>query len=195
MSPRGVAIEGLRERLFEAAERVLARDGAAALTSRAVTEEAGCSKGVLHTHFAGLDEFVADLVLHRFAEAAGLSEDLPSRAGTGSVEENLTDVASAVLSLDPGLVGLAVTRPAAAQRVREAWAGGAPGFTAIQDAIGRYLRAEQELGRVAVPLDVETVALALVGTLHHLLMTGSPDAGPESRAHVGRLVRVLIRTG
>ncbi|MEU5216862.1 TetR family transcriptional regulator [Streptomyces sp. NPDC020807] len=194
MSPRGVAIEGLRERLFAAAERVLARDGAAALTSRAVTEEAGCSKGVLHTHFTGLDEFVADLVLHRFAEAAGLSEDLPARAGAGSVEENLTDVASAVLSLDPGLVGLAVTRPAAAQRVREAWAGGAPGFAAIQDAIGRYLRAEQELGRVAVPLDVETVALALVGTLHHLLMTGSPDAGPESHAHVGRLVRALIRT-
>lgn len=76
MSPRGVAIEGLRERLFAAAERVLARDGAAALTSRAVTEEAECAKGVLHTHFAGLDEFVAELVLYRFRTAAALSENL-----------------------------------------------------------------------------------------------------------------------
>ncbi|KPI06620.1 regulatory protein TetR [Actinobacteria bacterium OV450] len=194
MSPRGVAIEGLRERLFTAAERVLARDGAAALTSRAVTEEAGCAKGVLHTHFAGLDEFVAELVLYRFGTAAALSEDLPSRAGTGSVGENLADVASAVLSLDPGLVGLAVTRPRAAQRVREAWQAGAPGFTAIQEAVSDYLLAEQELGRVATPLDVESVALALVGTLHHLLMTGSADAAPGFQAQVERLIRVLIRT-
>nr|WSW58323.1 TetR family transcriptional regulator [Streptomyces sp. NBC_00998] len=194
MSPRGVAIEGLRERLFAAAERVLARDGAAALTSRAVTEEAGCAKGVLHTHFAGLDEFVAELVLYRFGTAAALSEDLPSRAGTGSVGENLADVASAVLSLDPGLVGLAVTRPLAAQRVRQAWQAGAPGFTAIQEAVSGYLRAEQEIGRVATPLDVESVALALVGTLHHLLMTGSADAAPDSQAQVERLIRALIRT-
>ncbi|MCX5149115.1 MULTISPECIES: TetR/AcrR family transcriptional regulator [unclassified Streptomyces] len=194
MSPRGVAIEGLRERLFAAAERVLARDGAAALTSRAVTEEAGCAKGVLHTHFAGLDEFVAELVLYRFGTAAALSEDLPSRAGTGSVGENLADVASAVLSLDPGLVGLAVTRPLAAQRVRQAWQAGAPGFTAIQEAVSGYLRAEQEIGRVATPLDVESVALALVGTLHHLLMTGSADAAPGSQAQVERLIRALIRT-
>ncbi|MEV5972282.1 TetR family transcriptional regulator [Streptomyces sp. NPDC051921] len=194
MSPRGVAIEGLRERLFAAAERVLARDGAAALTSRAVTEEAECAKGVLHTHFAGLDEFVAELVLYRFGAAAARSAELPSRAGTGSVGENLADAASAVLSLDPGLVGLAVTRPLAAQRVREAWQAGAPGFAAIQEAISGYLRAEQELGRVATPLDVESVALALVGTLHHLLMTGSADAEPGPQAQVERLVRALIRT-
>ncbi|MFF5705317.1 TetR/AcrR family transcriptional regulator [Streptomyces sp. NPDC012794] len=194
MSPRGVAIEGLRERLFEAADRVLARDGAAALTSRAVTEEAGCAKGVLHTHFSGLDEFVAELVLHRFGAAAALSQDLPSRAGTGGVADNLADVTSAVLSLDPGLVGLAVTRPAAARRVREAWAGGAPGFAAVERAVGAYLRAEQELGRVAAAVDVESAALALVGTLHHLLMTGPADAEASSRARVGRLVRALTGT-
>ncbi|MEU5062621.1 TetR family transcriptional regulator [Streptomyces virginiae] len=194
MSPRGIAIEGLRERLFAAAERVLVRDGSAALTSRAVTEEAGCAKGLLHTHFAGLDDFVAELVLYRFATAAALSGDLPSRAGTGTVGENLAGMASAVLSLDPGLVGLAVTRPLAAQRVREAWQAGAPGFTAIQEAVSGYLRAEQELGRVATPLDVESVALALVGTLHHLLMTGSADAAPASQAQVERLIRALIRT-
>ncbi|MEX0171116.1 TetR family transcriptional regulator [Streptomyces sp. LMG1-1-1.1] len=194
MSPRGVAIEGLRERLFDAAERVLARDGAAALTSRAVTEEAECAKGVLHTHFTGLDEFVAELVLHRFATAAARSQDLPSRAGTGSVDANLAEVSAAVLSLDPGLVGLAVTRPVAARRVREAWQAGAPGFSAIQDAVSGYLHAEQELGRVAAPLDTESVALALVGTLHHLLMTGSAEATPGSQARIERLIHALVRT-
>ncbi|MEU9038590.1 TetR family transcriptional regulator [Streptomyces sp. NPDC048352] len=194
MSPRGVAIEGLRERLFAAADRVLARDGAAALTSRAVTEEAGCAKGVLHTHFAGLDEFVAELVLFRFGTAAALWRELPSRAGAGEVADHLADVAAAVLSLDPGLVGLAVTRPAAARRIREAWAAGAPGFAALEDAVSGYLRAEQGLGRVAASVDAESAALALVGTLHHLLMTGPPDAVPSSAARVRRLVRAVLGT-
>ncbi|WP_197359337.1 TetR family transcriptional regulator, partial [Streptomyces clavuligerus] len=82
MAPRGVAIPDLRARLFDAAERVLARDGAAALTSRAITEEAGCAKGVLHHRFAGLDAFVAELVLDRYARIAALAEGLPGRAGT-----------------------------------------------------------------------------------------------------------------
>jgi AcrR family transcriptional regulator len=46
--PTGVAIRDVREQLFDAAERVLLRDGPAALTSRAVTDEAGVAKGVLH---------------------------------------------------------------------------------------------------------------------------------------------------
>ncbi|UQX04423.1 TetR/AcrR family transcriptional regulator [Streptomyces sp. RerS4] len=194
MSPRGVAIEDLRERLFAAAERVVAGDGAAALTSRAVTEEAGCAKGVLHAHFAGLDEFVADLVLHRFAITAAAAADLPSRAGAGTVHGHLADVASTVLALDPGVVGLAVTRPAAARRVREAWQAGAPGFTAVQTAVGDYLRAEQGLGRVPDGLDVDSTALALVGTLHHLLMTAPTDARPITTAQVERLITALVGT-
>ncbi|MEU1707881.1 TetR family transcriptional regulator [Streptomyces sp. NPDC005706] len=190
MSPRGVAIPDLRERLFEAAERVLARDGAAALTSRAVTTEAGCAKGVLHTHFAGLDEFVAELVLDRFARTAALAARLPEQAGSGSVTGNLVSLASAVLSLDPGVVGLAVTRPAAALRVREAWAAGAPGFDAVQASIETYLGAERHQGRVAEGLDAGSAALALVGTLHHLLMTGRPGA-PYPQDKVERLVQAL----
>ena len=53
--PTGVAHPRVREHLFEAAERVLLREGPSALTSRAVTTEAGCAKGVLHRHFADFD--------------------------------------------------------------------------------------------------------------------------------------------
>ncbi len=191
MSPRGVAIPDLRERLFDAAERVLARDGAAALTSRAVTDEAGCAKGVLHSHFSGLDAFVAELVLDRFARTAALAEGLPGRAGSGTVADQLAAVASAVLSLDPGVVGLAVTRPAAAQRIRDAWQAGAPGFGLIQEAVEGYLREEQRLGRVGAGVDAECAALALVGTLHHLLMTGWAGP-PDPSTQVERLIRTLV---
>lgn len=196
MSPRGVAMPDVRERLFAAAERVLAREGAGALTSRAVTAEAGCAKGVLHAHFAGLDEFVADLVLDRFAHTARAAEELAGRAGTGTVAGNLYGVALALLdSAGPTIAGLAMTRPAASLRLRQALESGAPGFSAVQESITRYLDAEQRLGRVPVGTDTAAVALAVVGTTHHLLMTGwSGSADPREQVR-GLIAMLAVAAG
>ncbi len=68
--PTGVAIRDAREQLFDAAERVLLRDGPNGLTSRAVTTEARCAKGVLHRHFADFDAFLAELMLDRIDSQA-----------------------------------------------------------------------------------------------------------------------------
>lgn len=192
MSPRGVATPDVCERLFAAAERVVERDGPGALTSRAVTTEAGCAKGLLHAHFAGLDEFVAELCLDRFARTAAKARALSGLAGQGSVARNLDTVALALFeSGGPAVSGLAMTRPAATLRVREALADGAPGFTAIQEAITGYLEAERKLGRVAEAVDPGSVALAVVGSAHHLLMTTWPGA-PDPRPAMTRLVTALV---
>ncbi|MEU0087618.1 TetR/AcrR family transcriptional regulator [Streptomyces sp. NPDC006274] len=196
MSPRGVAVPDARERLFAAAERVVARGGPGAVTSRAVTDEADCSKGLLHAHFpGGLDEFVAELVLDRFARTAALAAELPGRAGRDTVTGNLMAVASVLLdSTGPAVSALALTRPGAALRFRDAMVAGAPGFAAVQESVVAYLRAEQDTGRVAVDLDAEAVALALVGTVHHLLMTTWSSAAPHPREQVRRLIPALTGT-
>ncbi|MFJ9682722.1 TetR/AcrR family transcriptional regulator [Streptomyces sp. NPDC101194] len=192
MSPRGVAIPDVRERLFDAAVRILAGEGPAALTSRAITTEAGCAKGMLHKHFDGLDEFVAELVLDRFARGARQAAGLHGRAGLATIAENLGSVALALLdSLDPTVAGLAMTRPATSLRIREAMAAGAPGFAAIQDSITDYLHAEIRLGRLGASIDAPSIALALVGTIHHLLMT-SWDGAPDRRDRAERLVALLV---
>src|SRR6201993_3903756 len=82
--PTGVAIRDPRGQLFEAAERVLLRDGPEALTSRAVTAEAGVAKGVLHRHFADFDAFLAELALDRTARIDRMAAGLRAAAGTGS---------------------------------------------------------------------------------------------------------------
>ncbi|MCE3032789.1 TetR/AcrR family transcriptional regulator [Streptomyces sp. CMSTAAHL-2] len=192
MSPRGVATPDVRERLFAAAERVVERDGPGALTSRAVTTEAGCAKGLLHTHFAGLDEFVAELCLDRFARTATKAGALAGLAGRGTVVRNLDAVVRALFdSGGPALSGLAMTRPGAAVLIRVALEGGAPGFAAIQEAVTGYLEAEQGLGRVARSVDPGTAALAIVGTAHHLLMTSRPGT-PDPRPAMTRLVAALV---
>ncbi|MFF5019397.1 TetR/AcrR family transcriptional regulator [Streptomyces sp. NPDC001165] len=192
MSPRGVATPDVREQLFAAAERVVERDGSGALTSRAVTTEAGCAKGLLHAHFAGMDEFVAELCLDRFTRTAAKAQSLSELTGQNTVAQNLEAVALALFdSGGPAISGLAMARPGAALRIREALEGGAPGFDVIQKAITGYLEVEQKLGRVAETLDPSTVALAIVGAAHHLLMTSWPGT-PDPRPTMTRLVTVLV---
>ena len=98
--PTGVAIRDARQQLFDTAERVLLRDGPNALTSRAVTTEAGVAKGVLHRHFADFDAFLAELVHDRIARIGTQAAALRASAGTGTVAGNLacalTDLFSSV---------------------------------------------------------------------------------------------------
>jgi AcrR family transcriptional regulator len=192
MSPRGVAIPDVRERLFAAAERVLAREGTAGLTNRAVTEEADCAKGLLYNHFADLDDFVAQLVLDRFERIAAEVRPLPGQAGHGTVQDNLTRAALAMLGANgPAITAAAMSRQDVVQRVRQAWSAGAPGPGAVEDTLARYLEAEQRLGRVPANADCPMLALALAGTVHHLLMHGSaqPDENPRL---IARLVAALV---
>ena len=89
--PTGVHLRDARRQLFDAAERVLLRDGPSGLTSRAVTDEAGCAKGVLHRHFTDFDAFLAELVLDRATQLEAQAGALHScSAGTGTVTDNLT---------------------------------------------------------------------------------------------------------
>ena len=85
--PTGIALRDARDLLFEAADRVLLHDGASALTSRAVTTEAGVAKGVMHRHFADFDAFLAELVLDRAARLDGPATALLKSAGTATVAD------------------------------------------------------------------------------------------------------------
>ncbi len=190
--PTGVALRDVRQQLFDAAERVLLRDGAAGLTSRAVTAEAGVAKGVLHRHFEDFDAFLANLVQDRIARLEGQAAALHGSAGTGDVAGNLT---GALLDLfDPvavAIVGLVIFRDELRARLRQARP--APGIPVLTDAaamIAAYLHEECELGRIAADADVEALALSLIGA-GHLLFAGREGAAPKP-AEVGKVVNAVI---
>src|SRR5438874_13675539 len=97
--------------MFAAAERILLRDGPHALTSRAVTTEAGVAKGVLHRHFADFDDFLAALIEDRGARVAAQAGDLLAAAGTGTVAGNLATVLTSLFtSVAVGIVSLIIFR-------------------------------------------------------------------------------------
>jgi AcrR family transcriptional regulator len=189
--PTGVALRDVREQLFAAAERVLEQAGPSGLTSRAVTDEAGVAKGVLHRHFADFDGFLAELVLDRIdrmdAEAAALRES----AGTGTVADNLAAALTSIFgSVAVAIVSLITFRDELRARLRETWPAGVPVLTEAVEMIAAYLTAERDAGRIAADAEVDMLAPTLIGAAHLLYAdrTGSPP-GP---AAVRRMVITVL---
>jgi AcrR family transcriptional regulator len=189
--PTGIALHDARERLFEAAERVLLRDGPNALTSRSVTAEAGVAKGVLHRHFSDFDDFLAALVLDRVDEVEKLAASLEDKAGGGTVEENLTDALMGLFGpLAVAIVGLVISRDGLRTRLRDSGAARLPLLEEGTAMIARYLGAERQLGRVAEDADIDTIAVTLIGAAH--LLFGGPESGRPPRSAIGKVVRTVV---
>ncbi|MFC4113981.1 TetR/AcrR family transcriptional regulator [Nonomuraea zeae] len=180
--PTGVALRDARAQLFAAAERVLMRDGVRGLTSRAVTDEAGVSKGVLHRHFAHFDDFVAELVRDRIARLEAEIDALTEAAGSATVVSHLAEALTRIFTpVNLGLVGIMMARDDLRSLLRATTPYGIPILTEAGTGLAAYLDAERRVGRVTADADVRTLALTLIGT-GHLLFAGELGALPDSSA-------------
>lgn len=189
--PTGVALRDVREQLFDAAERILLRDGPSALTSRAVTSEAGCAKGVLHRHFADFDAFLAGLVLDRAGRMDGQAAALRDSAGDGTVVGNLAETLAALFgSVAVAIVALVTFRDELRARLRETWPVGVPILTDAATMIASYLAAERDLGRIAADAEIDVLAPTLIGA-GHLLFADRKGVPPEPGA-VEKVVTTVI---
>ena len=191
--PTGVAIRDPRGQLFEAAERILLRDGPEALTSRAVTAEAGVAKGVLHRHFADFDAFLAELALDRIARIDRQAAGLRAAAGTGSVAGNLTAALPELFS--PAVLALSrlvIMRDELRTRLRAATGSRIPVISESTELARGYLAAERDLGRIAADADIGTLAPMLVSAVHlRFTDTDTDGAVPEADA-IARVVSAAL---
>ncbi|WP_275291733.1 TetR/AcrR family transcriptional regulator [Amycolatopsis sp. La24] len=193
--PTGIHLRDVRAQLFDAAERVLLREGPSGLTSRAVTTEADCAKGVLHRHFEDFDAFLAALVLDRIHRLEARAEDL--HAGTGDVVETVAEVLTEVFSsVAVSIVALITFRDELRHRLRAARPG--PGIPLATDAahvLANYLAAEQELGRISPDADVKTLAPTLIGAGHLLFAdrTGEPPSEEAVRQMASTVLAGALR--
>jgi AcrR family transcriptional regulator len=189
--PTGVAIRDPRGQLFEAAERILLRDGPAGLTSRSVTAEAGVAKGVLHRHFADFEDFLAELALARVARIAGQAADLRTAAGQDAVAGNLAAVLPSLFAPEVlALIRLIIARDELRARLRAATGSRIPLVSESTAMVADYLSAERDLGRIAPAADISTLAPTLIGAAHLLFADADAD-GPDPAA-IARVVATVL---
>ncbi len=176
------ATEELRSSLVEHAKRLVARDGASALTMRALAAEAGCSVGLPYKVFTDRHELVLEILNSEFARLGGAEDDLVARAGTRTVGGNLAWyaellLASTSVALVREVTGDEALADAFATNVHKTGLG--PGAWA--GAFAAYLAAEQRAGRVAADVDVDAFGFLLAGAVHNLIMSGEPYPRPSRR--------------
>ena len=189
--PTGVPLRDVREQLFDAAERLLLRAGPGALTSRAVTAEAGVAKGVVHRHFADFDDFLVALVHDRIARVEAQSAALRAAAGTGTVTANVAGALGDVFgSVALEILKLVIFRDDLRKRLRRESPTGLAILGEAAAMLGAYLAAERDLGRVAADADVDTLALTLVGT-GHLVFAGRHGEPPPPAEVLDVVTKVL----
>src|SRR5918996_51250 len=151
-----------RAQLVDAAERVLRTRGLARATTKEIAREAGYAEGTLYLHFADkldLVRAVHERLLPGFIE---MVSRLPERAGTGTVQGNLTDLARGALGLYRDMLPLGSSLfadPELLERFRVMLAERRGGPQRAWEPVIAYLRAEQGLGRVDPGADPAAAAL------------------------------------
>jgi AcrR family transcriptional regulator len=174
--------EQLRSSLIEHARRLIARDGAAALTMRALATEAGCAVGLPYKVFADRHEIVAAIVhteLHKLRVAC---DELIERAGSQTVGGNLTWFAAVFLdspavALTQELLADETLRQSVAASAQDTGIGPAQ----FPHVLSRYLAAEKQAGRIAPDIDEDALGFLIAGALHNLLIAGEAWPRPTRR--------------
>jgi AcrR family transcriptional regulator len=190
-----------RERIVEAAERVMRERGLARTTTKEIARAAGYSEGTLYKHFESKEDLFLAMLTERFPSFVALVEELPARVGRGTVRETLEGVATNALAYYGEIVPMAASifsEPALLARHREGMRKRGAGPRMINEELAAYLEAEERLGRVREDADPEAAAAMLLGACYQraffrsYLGEDAPAEGDEG--FVESIVRTLMRS-
>ncbi|MFG1946869.1 TetR/AcrR family transcriptional regulator [Nonomuraea sp. NPDC048826] len=203
MSPRKAAAvpdsESLPAHLVAAAERLIARQGAAGLTVRAIAKEARVADGVLYNHFADKEELIARALRAHVRTVRGGLPPLP-RPGEGDLETGLRAYVEHGVALHlailPAFAGL-VARPGVLARLAGLDEDDHQDDGGLRVRLTDFLRAEQAAGRVAADADPEAAATMVVGACHELVLPPLLSGVPVEEIRVppgfaGRVVATCL---
>lgn len=158
-----------REDLVAATSLILKRDGLARLSTRLVAREAGVSEGALYKHFATKEELIFAAIETLLAPYTAVTHELPTRIGLGRVEDTLTALVLTnyrfVLEVGPIWSSLHAD-PQLHQRYLALMRERDQGPHHSMELLGRYIAAEQRLGRIDPRPTPEAIADLLMAIAH-----------------------------
>ena len=173
---------GMRASLIAHAQRLVAREGASALTMRALAAEAGCAVGLPYKVFADRRDLVAELVHAEFVEMQSVVDELVAGAGTGTIGGNLAWFADLLLASPAVAVAQEVftdeqLMKTVTTRIHETGAGPAT----FETILTSYLEAEKRVGRIDDDVNEAAFGFLLAGAIHNLIVSGPGYPRPTKR--------------
>jgi AcrR family transcriptional regulator len=193
-------IASSQDRILDAAAEVMSRHGLAGSTTREIAQVAGCSEALLYKHFADKEEIFLAVLSERLPQLIVLLKELPARAGERTVAAQLTEVVEQAVPFFAA--GMPITsslfaRPDLAARHRDRLRARGAGPHRANGQVARYLRAEQELGRVAADADPDAIAALLLGACYQraflLQLLGAADLTPPADRFAPAVVAAVLR--
>jgi AcrR family transcriptional regulator len=171
---RAVAADALRNRLLDAAERLLAERRPGAITSRDLARAAGVSDGVLYNHFADKHDLLLTALVRRFSRLVEAWSAAPPADPGGSPSDGIRDLVRHAHAIQvaalPMLANLVGDPPLFERFLTEIHRPPLGGDVFRRPVIA-HLAAEQARGRLGA-FDPEAAAEVLVGAV---LMQGLID--------------------
>ncbi len=190
--------DAVRDHILDAAYRVIARDGLAAATTRAVAEEAGIGAGTLYNYFDDRLQLLARSIFRRVSIVAGPLRDLHAFAGKDTVAANLRQFARRAGRILDELVPLfsaAFSDADLLVALRHEMSSAAAGGPSPGVPIERYLLAERELGRVSPEADCHAAASLIVSLCHdrafHRHFSGATGRLPPFTREIDFIARAV----
>lgn len=192
---------GTRDRILDAAAHVMRTRGFARTTTREIARAAGFSEATLYKHFSDKSDLFLAVMHERLPSLGPVLAEVTADAGQGVLRDRLAAIArgaiafyqagfpmSASVFSEPDL--LAAHRAAVLRR------GGGP--HRLIEAVARYLRAEQEHGRIHPGADCDAAAGLLLGACfqHAFLRCFAQEpADPEAAATYAASITSTLLAG
>ena len=186
-----------RQKILNAAQRLIEKDGSTRLTTKQIAREAECAEGTLFNHFKSKEDLRLAVVLEN---APRFREKLAQpKAGQRTVVRNLEDIAMASMSFFEKLIPLATSLFAdidLLKRHRKVMAEEERGPQDVFALVGTYISGEQKLNRIGRHVVPASAAALLLGPCFHRVFIrhamGKTLPGPSDREFVAALVATLI---
>ena len=188
-----------RERILDAAAHVMRTRGFARTTTKQIARTAGYSEATLYKHFEDKTELFLAVLHERLPSFRPFVEELVKNPGQGSLRANLAATARTAIAFyaESFPVSASVfSEPELLAAHRTAVTRQDAGPDRPVKALTRYLRGEQECGRIRPGADCAAAASLLLGACFQyaflVSFTQRPADGERAAEHADAITDTLL---
>ncbi len=190
--------QGTRERILDAAARVIRARGLAHATTKEIARAAALSEAAIYKYFRDKEELFLLIMQERVPLWITVITELLGRVGQGTVAKNLEPVVYEALLFYADFVPMAsalFAEPDILAKHQKRLHRDDVGPQRANGAVAEYIRREQRARRVARAIDPDAAAALVLGSAFQRAFLrrylGLPIDEAEARAFAKSLVRTL----